>query len=238
MKLNRDLLRELLTYAGFLLCLYLFYKSWIVLLIFPVCVLVYRKISRKDRERRRKDKINSEFKEALLSMSAALRAGYSVENALIESLREMENMFGNDAGICRELRKMINKISLGVNAEDVFDEFAQEMQVEDIFTFASVFRIAKRSGGDMVEIIRRTAGDIASKVDTGNEISVMVSAKRLEQRIMMAMPLAMILYIDLTSGGLLAPLYGNALGVVIMTACLIVYAAAWLISKKIMDIKV
>ena len=238
MKLNRDLLKELLTYAGFLLCLYLFYKSWIVLLVFPLCVLAYRKVSRKDRERRRKERINSEFKEALLSMSAALRAGYSVENALIESLGEMENMFGNDAGICRELRKMINKISLGVSAEDVFDEFAQEMQVEDIFTFASVFRIAKRSGGDMVEIIRRTAGDIAAKVDTGNEISVMVSAKKLEQRIMMAMPLAMILYIDLTSGGLLAPLYGNVLGVIIMTACLAVYAAAWLISKKIMDIKV
>ena len=111
---------------------------------------------------------------------------------MAESLKEMENMFDSDAEICIELRKMINKISLGISAEDVFDEFAQEMQTEDIFTFASVFRIAKRSGGDMVEIIRRTAGDIASKVDTANEISVMVSAKRLEQKIMMAMPLAMI----------------------------------------------
>ena len=238
MKFDKEIGKELLTYAYFLLVLYLFYKSLLVLIVFPIAVFVYRKINKKERLRRKREKINAQFKEALLSMSAALRAGYSVENSLSESLKEMENMYGNDAYICTELKKMISKIGLGMNAEDVFDEFAGESQVEDIYTFASVFRIAKRTGGDLVEIIRRTAGDISAKVDTQNEIGVMVSAKKLEQNVMTVMPVAMILYIDLTSQGLLDPLYGNVMGVFIMTICLGVYVAACFISRKIMRIRV
>jgi len=70
------------------------------------------------------------------------------------------------------------------------------------------------------------------------EISVLISAKRLEQRIMSFMPMGIIVYISLASPEMIAPLYGNLTGALIMTVCLAVYAAAFFISMKIMNIEV
>lgn len=147
-------------------------------------------------------------------------------------------LHGEDSPIYKELTIMLNQISIGVSAEEIFRDFADRTQVEDIETFASVFSIAKRSGGDMVEIIKKTADDISAKIDTKNEIEVIISSKKLEQNIMMIIPVGIILYIDLTSGGLLDPLYGNIKGIMIMTACLAVYAAAILLGRRITRIEV
>ena len=224
--------------AGLFVILYLFYRSmWVLTLLLP-CIAVYRRISKNDNENKYRALLNVQFKDMLDSLAASLRAGYSIENALKECLREMTAVHGEDSPICKELKLMINQVSIGVPVEIVFKEFAIRSHVEDIDTFASVFSIAKRTGGDMVEIVNRTAGDIGSKIDTQNEISVLISARKLEMRIMMLIPAAIILYIDLTSSGLLDPLYGNLKGVIIMTVCLMIYGAAVLLGRKLTDIEV
>ena len=233
-----DKLKEGLTDLLFLLILYLFFRSVYILLILPVCVIVYHQYNKKELVRKYKERINREFKDALAAIATALRAGLSAENALVESYKEMEIIYGTDAPICRELQIMVNQISLGIPLENIFDDFAARTKVDDIETFSSVFKIAKRTGGDMVEILHRTAEDIAAKMETKNEIEILISSKKLERNIMSLMPLLIILYIELTSGGMLAPLYGNIKGVIIMSVCLIIYAFAYFLSRKIMDIEV
>ncbi len=235
---TKDRLKEVGMDLIFLAILYLFFKSPFILLILPICIFAYHKINRKKIIKKYKEKIESEFKDFLISLTASLRAGYSVENSINEAHKEMVLMFGDDAPISIETEKIINQISLGVPVESVLEDFAKRSGVEDITTFASVFKIAKRTGGDMVEIIKKTTNDIASKIDTKNEIAVLISSKKLEQNIMSIMPLAIILYVDLTSKGLLDPLYGNLKGVLIMTGCLALYAVAYFIAQKIMNIEV
>ena len=238
MKNSSLILKEICVYAAMMAVLYLFYRSLWVLILLPVCVIFYRRISRKEIKKKNIMILEMQFKDLLDSMAAALRAGYSIENSLIECIKEMNVMYGEDSLISAELRIMINQIRLGINAEEVFKEMAQRSGAENIEIFASVFSIAKRTGGDMVEIIKKTATDIGAKIDTRNEIAVLVSAKRLEQKIMTLIPVGIIIYIDLTSDGLLDPLYGNAAGILIMSACLAIYIASILLGKKIMDIEV
>lgn len=233
-----DKLKELLTDLLFLLILYLFFRSVYILLILPVCVIIYHQYNKKELIRKYKERINREFKDALAAIATALRAGLSAENALAESYKEMVIIYGNDAPICRELQIMVNQVSLGIPLENIFDAFAERTGVDDIETFSSVFKIAKRTGGDLVEILHRTAEDIAARIETQNEIQVLISSKKLEQKIMSLMPLLIILYVELTSGGMLTPLYGNIKGVIIMSLCLIVYIFAYFLSRKIMDIEV
>lgn len=239
MKITRaDKAKEVLADLLFLLVLYLFFRSAYILFILPFCAVFYHQYNKKELVRKYKERINSEFKDALAAIASALRAGLSAENALSESYREMQVVYGVNAPITLELQIMVNQISLGVPMENIFDEFAQRTKVDDIETFSSVFKIAKRTGGDMVEIIHQTAEDIAAKIDTRNEIQVLISSKKLEQNIMSLMPLLIILYIELTSQGMLSPLYGNLKGVVIMSVCLIIYVFAYFLSRKIMDIEV
>ena len=90
----------------------------------------------------------------------------------------------------------------------------------------------------MVAIIKETSDSIAGKLDTRSEIAVLISSKRPEQNIMTMIPIGIILYIDLTSGGLLDPLYGNLTGILIMSVCLCIYGAAVMLGRKLIRIEV
>lgn len=235
---RKDRLSEIGVYLVFSLILYLFFKSVFAFVLLPPGIFFYHRYNRKELKKKYRETLNSEFKDALLSISAALRAGYSMENALKESEAEMRSMYGEAAPISRELKIMKNQLALGIPMETIFDEFAKRSEVEDIETFASVFSIAKRTGGDLVEIIQKTSADIASKIDTKNEISVVIRSKRLEQNILILMPPLIILYVDLTAGTILQPLYQGLLGRIIMFVCLCIYIGAFFLSRKIMNIEV
>ena len=235
---RQEWIKELAVYVFFALILYLFYKSVFAFILMVPAVFLFHRYNKKILAEKFRELLNLQFKDSLLSFSSALRAGYSMENAIKESREEMLRMYGENAPICKELDIIQNQLSLGIPLETAFDDFAKRSQSEDIETFAAVFEIAKRTGGDLVEILQKTSSDIASKIDTRNEISVVIRSKRLEQNIMALMPPFIILYIDLSAGSILAPLYETLLGRVVMTICLGVYIAAYFLSRRIMKIEV
>lgn len=235
---RQEWIREIAVYVFFALILYLFYKSVFAFILMVPAVFLFHRYNKKILAEKYRELLNLQFKDSLLSFSSALRAGYSMENAIKESREEMLRMYGENAPICKELDIIQNQLSLGIPLETAFDDFAKRSQSEDIETFAAVFEIAKRTGGDLVEILQKTSSDIASKIDTRNEISVVIRSKRLEQNIMALMPPFIILYIDLSAGSILAPLYETLLGRVVMTICLGVYIAAYFLSRRIMKIEV
>lgn len=222
----------------FSLILLLFYRSLWAFILLPFAMAAFIRLDKKKQKQKRKDRLENQFKDALLSFAAALRAGYSAENSLKESLCEMKELYGEDSPICAEFQIMLNELSLGIPIEQTFENLAARCDAEDINTFSSVFKIAGRSGGDMVEIIRKSADDIAAKAETKEEISVLISSKKLEQNLMFLMPPGIILYLSLSSPSMLDPLYGNVRGAAIMTVCLIIYAASYIMADKITTIEV
>ena len=96
---------------------------------------------------------------------------------------------------------------------------------------------AKRTGGDMIAIIRNAVTSIQVKKETREEIETNLSGKASEQRIMSAAPILLIAYTSITSPGFLDVCYHNTLGIAIMTFSLLIYAAAFLWGRKIMQIE-
>ena len=75
-------------------------------------------------------------------------------------------------------------------------------------------------------------------MDVEKEIDVLISSKRLEAGIMNVVPFFIIFYISITSNGFFDPLYHNVVGVILMTICMVVYFAAYLLSQKIVNITI
>lgn len=207
------------------------------LFLSPLAVPVMKRRGGK-LEVRKKAEMSAQFKEAISSVLMALRAGYSAENAFREAYREMVFLFGEDSGICRELYRIDRGLDNHIPLERLLQEFADRCGVEEIREFAEVFSIAKRSGGNMSEILARTISMIQSRIDVEAEIRVMLSEKVLEQRIMNAVPFLIIFYISASSAGFFNILYGNLTGVLVMSACLAVYLFAFGLSEKIMAIRI
>ena len=217
---------------------YFFYNSvWSCLFLSPL-FLLFLKEKKKELAKKRKQELNMQFKDAVLAVSANQKAGYSVENAFREAFRDMAMLYGSESYICKELRYIAKGLDNNIILEKMLYDFGLRSHVPDILQFADVFLIAKRNGGNMTEILSETAETIEQKIVVDKEIQVLLSSKKMEQKIMNMVPFLIIFYIDLTSRGFFDALYHNLAGVVIMTLCLIVYLTAFMISKKIVEIEV
>lgn len=216
----------------------IFYRSWIAAVVLLPLIIPYcrrRKESRRISDRRI---LSSQFSDALESVNNALRAGDSPENAFREGCREMVFQYGREAMISRELTKITNGLDNQIPLEKLLNEFSDRAQVEEVREFAEVFAIAKRGGGSMVEILTRTAALIQERLEVENEIRLMLSSRRMEQRIMDVTPFLIIFYIGLTSPGFFDVLYHNTGGILFMSLCLCAYLGALVLSEKILRITI
>lgn len=171
-------------------------------------------------------------------VSASLLAGYALENAFLDAQKELELLYGPESSMQAELEKINRQVCMNQPLEKVFREFASGCGVEEIRNFSEILTFAKRSGGDLVEIIQGTVENIGSKIQIEEEIQTMIAEKKLEQKVMNVMPMFLLAYMDFTSPGYLDVLYGNLLGILIMTTCLAVYVAAVMISERMTRIEV
>ena len=217
---------------------YLFYGTWMCAILFSPYLVWYIKSWEKQTIKKRQERFRLQFKEMIQSLSAGLNIGYSVENAMRESTKDLKRIYKKDELILRELSYMIRQLQMNVSAENVLNEFAMRTGDEDVLTFVTVFNIAKRSGGDTLEIIRAAVRQMGEKIDVEREIVTMLSAKKMELKVMSVIPLAMIGYLKLCLPNFLDGLYGNLLGVSVMTICLLVYLVSYEIGKKLVEIEV
>lgn len=217
---------------------YFFYRSIVALILMIPLLPIFLKTKKKELSKRRRDELNVQFKDAVLAVSANQKAGYSVENAFREAYKDMAMLYGKESHICKELNYIAKGLDNNVVLEKLLYDFAIRSHIQDIMQFADVFMIAKRSGGNMTEILSETADTIDQKISVDKEIQVLVSSKKMEQKIMNAVPFVIIFYIDMTSKGFFDALYHNLIGIVVMTICLAVYLAAIMISGKLVEIEV
>ncbi|MBQ2921742.1 MAG: type II secretion system F family protein [Tyzzerella sp.] len=217
---------------------YLFYGTWICTILFSPYLIWYIKSWEKQLVKKKQTKFRLQFKEAIQSLSAALNVGYSVENAMRETIKDLKGIYKKDDIILREFAYMIRQLQMNVSVETVLQDFAQRTADEDVHTFVTVFNMAKRSGGDTLEIIRNAVRQMGEKIDVEREITTLVSGKKLELKIMTMIPLGMVLYMKLSFPEFLDVLYGNVAGVIIMTICLLVYLVAYEMGRSIVEIEV
>jgi len=217
---------------------YLFYGRWICTILFSPYLIRYIKSWEKQTMKKRQEAFRLQFKEAIQSISAGLNVGCSVENALREAHKDLRAMYSKDEMILKELSYMIRQMQMNVTAETALEEFAARTGDEDVQTFVTAFNLAKRSGGDTMEIIRNVVRQMGEKIDVEREIQTVISAKKMELRIMAVIPFAMIVYLRLSFPEFLSVLYGNMAGIIIMSVCLAIYLVAYEVGKRIVDIEV
>ena len=215
-----------------------FYRSLLAgILLSPLLIPFYFK-EKKELKRKHSRELGIQFREAILAVSTNQRAGYSVENAFGEALSDMVLLYGKNSLIVRELTRIVKGLKNNVTLEKLLNDLGERSGNPDVEEFAQVFAVAKRSGGNMTQMIADTVGVIGERLTVENEIDVLLSAKRMEARIMDVVPFFIIGYVGLTSPGFFDVLYHNLTGIAVMSGCLGVWLFAWLLSEKIIAVEV
>lgn len=217
---------------------YVFYDSLIPApLLLPVW-MIYMRDWHDDISRKKEQELRQQFRDSIQVMASALKAGYSVENAIREAGKDISPVYSEETRIRKEFERMERQMDMNMAAEEVLKGFAERTGQEDIENFVNVFAAAKKSGGDSIAVIRDAVKIISGKIDTEKEIQTMIASKKMEFDIMCAVPFAIILYMKLTFGEFLNVLYGNMAGAAIMSLCIFVYMGAYVYGRKIIRIEV
>lgn len=217
--------------------IWLMYRNSIMAVAAAPLGLLYPRYYAKALSRKRRDKLRRQFKEALQALSSLLSAGRSVENAFMSLENDLILLIGDSqSDLIRELRIITNRLNNGEQLEAGLQDFARRSDLEEVRGFAEVITICKRAGGDLVEVVRRTSQLISEKLEVELEVSVLISQKRFESRIMMGMPFAFVGVLGFMAADYMQPLH-EGMGVLLLTVCLLLLMGCswWMI--RIMDIK-
>lgn len=216
----------------------LFYQSIFGIIFISPIIFFYCKAKRKQQMKNRKWQLNLEFRDGILSVSAALNAGYSAEHAFEEAWKDLRLLYKENSLIMKEFSYLINQIRMNITVEKALSDFGERTGIEDIISFAEIFSTAKRTGGDLIKVIRSTSNAINDKIEVKREIITLITSKKYEANIMNMIPIGILCYLYFSSPGFLDPLYHNLFGVIVMTLLLGGYLGAFLLSEKIIAIEV
>lgn len=215
---------------------WLFYDSVFGLISAVIVVPCLAADFRREQKRRAQYQLEQQFQTGLLFAAGALEAGYSMENAWREMEREVIRLYGKQAVFSKMLHQVNQSVGMNEPLEGLVWNMAKQNESENMKNFAEVFYFARRSGGNMTQIMRRTAGRISQSFAVLEEIQLALASRQLELVILHVMPLAILGYLRFGSAEFLTPLYHNVSGVFIMSSCLGLYGFAWWLSKKLIRI--
>lgn len=217
---------------------YIFYQSVWIAGILGLLGLAAPRYGRAMLLNRRKTQLKLQFKEALFSLTSSLAAGRSIENAFRSSLEDLHMLYGDSSSdIIAEFTVICRRLDNGEPLEAALRHFAERAHSEEITQFADVIGACKRSGGDLVEVMRRTATVIGEKLTVESDIMVLIAQKRLESRIMMAVPFVFMGFLSFAAPDYMTPLY-SGIGYVLLTVSLGLLLCCYWAMGKLMSFEI
>jgi len=211
-----------------------FYQSvFSLLILWPVGLFLWKKEGRRRTKQQRRE-FTRQFMECIQTVSVVLQSGFSVENAFLESEKDMESFFGKESLIFRELEAIRRGLAMHIPLEEQLVKLGQRTGIAEVIQFAEIFSIAKKRGGDMSSVISNTVNRIQEKVKVREEIQTLLAGKEMEQMIMKIMPFGIIGYIGLSYPGYFDVLYHNGFGILIMTVGVAIYVLAFFLGELIL----
>lgn len=224
----------LLIFAAGWLC----FRSWIICMAGMVLLPIYLKYKKDEEKRKRQKALWGEFRDVTAILYSSTAAGGTMEKALRDARQDMRSSADRYPLLLPEFDRMCAQLDRNTSMEDVLDDFAVRSQDEDIAYFVQILSIAKKSGGSLPDIIHHTAEMMTMRMEINSEIETLLTGKRGELKIMLVVPPAILVYMNLCSTEYMDVLYCTTAGRGIMAAALAAYGIAALIGRKILNIRI
>lgn len=219
--------------------LYLFYHNLIFSAaggLFTVCLI---SPYREWKAEKRRTLLITQFKDMLYSLSSFVAANIQLSEALEGSLDNLKLLYDDNSPLVVELEYMVTNIKENKENEiRLLKDFADRSHCGDIENFVQVYAACMISGGDLERVLKSTIEILMDKITIEREIKTLTSQKKFEGNIITAMPLIVIMFLNLFSPDYLEPLYVTLGGRLIMTGSLAGIISAHYMTRKMTSIEV
>ena len=181
---------------------------------------------------RRRTRFAEQLPDALQVVASALRSGHSLAGALavvVESASEPMKS---------EMQRVVAAGQLGVPIQESMMVVAKRMDSRDVEQLALVAELQREAGGNAAEVVDAVAETVRERFDLKRLIKTLTMQGRMSRWIVSALPVGIVLILQLENPHYLHPLLASTTGKVVFAL-----AAAWAVLgsfaiKKIVEIEV
>ncbi|MBQ4314657.1 MAG: type II secretion system F family protein [Lentisphaeria bacterium] len=195
--------------------------------LFPVPRIVLKTLKKK-----RLQKFNLQLEDALGMMSSALKAGFSIHQAL----DEIANCDMHPVGI--EFRLLTNELRLGVPLEQALENMNRRVESDDFELVVTAIITARQTGGELSSALERVAGLIRERVRIARKVHSLTAMGRLQAIMIGAMPFLLLFGLSHIAPQMMQIFFNSAVGIIAIVAVFVLVICGFLAIKKITTIEV
>ena len=181
---------------------------------------------------RRLRKFNLQLVDTLVSMSNALKAGFSISQTFESVARDGENP------IAQEFNVFLQQTRVGVNFTDALDRLQERVGSDDLKLVCLAIETARQTGGNLTEIFEQISSTIRERMRIENRIRTLTSQGKLQGIVVGSMPIVIGVALMIVDPGLMLPFLHSLTGVIVIAAVVVLITLGGLIIRKIIRIDV
>ncbi len=181
---------------------------------------------------RRLRAFNRQLPEAIDLMGRALRAGHSVA-AAVEIIGEE-----SPDPVRREFREVYRQQTFGLPAREALVQLGRRIPLPELNFVITAMLLQKETGGNLVELLDRTASVIRERVRIEGEIRIYTAQGRMTGWILSLLPVAMFFLLSLANRSYSRVLVEDPTGQKLVFAGLGLMAIGGLAIRKIVNVKI
>lgn len=219
---------------------YLVFKS--VGLAFFICLLglAYPKTMINRRIKKKRDTLNSQLIDALSSIVSSLKAGLSINSAIIKCADDLEKLysFTKDKPMLDEFKKIKSDLDMGLSVDEALKNFMERLNMEDVDDFVNSVIIVRQKGGNLIDVMESVSKIISDKIQIRREIDILTTSKKFEAKIMTMIPIFIIIILSTFSRSYMEPLYESLIGNILIVIGFSLLVLNYFIANKIVDIDI
>ena len=188
-------------------------ETWVLGLAGAIAVpfLARAYVSRRIDQRRKA--FEAQLPEALSVIASSLSAGHTF-------LRSVQMMCEESPPpLSEEFQRVVAETRLGGSVVDALDRMAQRLAIKDLVWVVQAIRIQQQVGGKLADLLHTLADFMRAREDIRREVDVLTAEGRISSYVLGALPVFMLLAMQITNPDYLQPFYrGWGLFVLAMTA--------------------
>jgi tight adherence protein B len=183
-------------------------------------------------KRKRLEKFNIQLTEALVTMSNALRAGFSIQQAFETVVQEGRNPIAQEFGV------FVQQTRVGIRFEEGLRNMEERVKSEDLTLMIRAIEIARQTGGNLTEVFDIIATTIRERARIEGKIKSMTAMGRLQGIVVGLIPIFLMGAMTLLDPAMMAGFVTSVMGIGILILVLILLTAGFLVIRKIVNIEV
>lgn len=186
----------------------------------------------KVKQAKRNRDLVSQLPDAIDLISTALRTGFSFLRAVQLIGSQMQ------PPIADEFRRLGAEVQMGMSTEDALNNLVERTRCYDLELLVAAVQIHLTVGGNLSEVLDNISGTIRERVRLQGEIAAATAEGRMSAAVLLAMPFAIAIVINIINPGYIRPLFTTPIGLALTLTAGVLMGIGAMVIRRMIEIDV